>query len=624
MGAAFLGPPLPRALRPSPPASSVRILPPTLVASLLAACSSPVESPATAADPLAPIAPLAPPAPVADAPLAAELAADLERGRAELAAGRASEAEAIFQRVSAADGGSLRTQMWVLRAWMEQGRGNDTLDALDALNHAGVKGPDLDYLYGMAFARRAEGLVADGVSDSSIEMNFIDATGLLKQAVELDANRYRDAWLPLARAAWFTQELETARWASQEAVQRMPEDGEAWLARARIAMSEFVNAEGSEPGGAEAEAALARALESFQKGLELLGPAEGERAAKVARAATELGNAYLWRQRGAEASAAYARAIAAAPASFDYGQAFQLLAGAPRDPERPSGFRPTLELARESLASAGRLQGPEAGVLLWWLGWARFNDGAWVESEQAFQEGLALAPEYTNAWFYIGLARHYAKDSSGAVTAMRTGWAADPTSMVSTVASAGGSQRAFESLLAWCAAQEPPRNLDAAFLAEMLTEAQPEEPRHWNNLGLFLRDEGERVEYAAFKKEGPEPDAAWLADLYQRSYRAYQKALELTPDDPQVINDTALMLHYHLDGDLAEVEATYRRALARLDELLAQSDLSEEDRARFEQTKSDIGVNLKALLEPEAEADTSATPAAAPGAATAPSGGEGQ
>ena len=595
----------------------MRILTPNLVLSLplLAACSSPGEAPAA---PAAPLAPTAPAAPGAEAPLAAELAALIERGRAELAAGRAAEAEALFTRVAEADGGKLRTRMWVLRAWMDQGRSNDTLDALDELNSQGQKGPDLDYLYGMAFARRAEGLVADGVGDSSVEMNFIDATNLLKQSVERDPARYRDAWLQLARAAWFTQELETARWASEEAVRHQPEDGEVWLARARIAMSEFVNAEGSEPGGAEAEAALARALESFQKGLELLGPAEGERAAKVARAATELGNAFLWRQRGAEATSAYARAITAAPGNFDYGQAFQLLAGAPADPEHPSGFRPALEQAREALAASGRLAGQEAGVLLWWLGWARFNDGAWVASEEAFHESLALAPEYTNAWFYIGLARHYAKDSLRAVEAMRTGWAADPASMVTTVAGAGGSQRAFESLLAWCAAQEPPRNLDAAFLAEMLTQAQPEDPRHWNNLGLFLRDEGERAEYAAFKKEAPEPDAAWLADLYQRSYRAYQKALELTPDDPQVINDTALMLHYHLDGDLAEVEATYRRALARLEELLAGSDLSEEDRARFEQTKSDIGVNLKALLEPEAEADTSATPA---GSSTSSAGG---
>jgi len=600
----------------------VRILIPTLVSSLLllGACSTPAEAPAQPGTGV----------PAAEAPLAPELAALIERGRAELEAGRALEAEALFTRVAEVEGGSLRTRMWVVRSWLDQGRGNDALDALDELNRQGVKGPDLDYLYGMAFARRAEGLVADGVSDSSVEMNFIDATTLLRQVVEVDAQRYRDAWLPLARAAWFTQELETARWASEEAALRQPDNGEVWLARARIAMSEFVIAEGTTPGGPEAETALARAIESFQKGLDRLVPVEGERAAKVARGATELGNAYLWRQRGADATAAFARAIAAAPASFDYGQAFQLLAGAPPDTDRPSGFRPALEQAREALASAGTLQGNEAGVLLWWLGWARFNDGAWVASEQAFQEGLALAPGYTNAWFYIGLARHYAKDSLGALEAMRTGWSADPASMVTTVANAGGSQRAFESLLAWCAAQEPPRNLDAAFLAEMLTEAQPSEARHWNNLGLFLRDEGERAEYAAYKKEAPEPDAAWLADLYQRSYRAYGRALELTPQDPQVINDTALMLHYHLNGDLAEVEATYHRALSRIEELLASSDLSAEDRARFEQTKSDIGVNLKALLEPEAATDPSATPAAAPGAVTpgaasdGSAGGQGQ
>jgi tetratricopeptide (TPR) repeat protein len=380
-------------------------------------------------------------------------------------------------------------------------------------------------------------------------------------------------------------------------------------------MSQFVIDEGNEPGGPAAEAGSARAIASFEQGLTLLGaPSDVAGTAELARAATELGNAYLWRQRGPEATAAFARALALAPASFDYGQTWQLLSGLPADAERPSGFGALLELAREQREATGALGGSESGVLLWWLGWARFNDGRWTASEEAFQQGLALAPEYTNAWFYIGLARHYGKDSAGAMEAMHRGWEADPTSMVTTVANAGGAQRAFESLLAWNAAQEPPHNLDAAFLAEMLAQAQPDQVRHWNNLGLFLRDEGERLELEAYKNKTPAPDAALLAELYGRSFEAYRRALELTPEDPQVINDTALMLHYHLDGDVAEVEATYRRALALLEARLAESDLPAEDRARFEQTKSDIGVNLKALLEPAPAEGEAAAGAAEAGA----------
>lgn len=580
-----------------------------LLALPLVACSSPsgpvASSTMASADSAAVAA-------ASTAALSADLAARIERGRAELAAGRASEAEALFLQAAEADGQRQRSRMWVYRAWMDQGRSNDTLDALDELNRTGEKGKDLDYLYGMAFARRAEGLVADGVRDSSIDMNFQDAVLLLKPVVEADAARYHDAFLPLARAAWFTQELDTARWAADRAVELEPENGEAWAAHARIAMSAFVNAESESAGSPEAEAAWTRAIESFTRSLERFGtPSTPEVAAKVTRAATELANAYLWRARTADATAAFARAIAASPANFGYAQAWQVLSGAPVDAERPSGFTASLELARETLAARAPLAGPEAGVLLWWLGWAYFNDGSFARSESAFQEGLALAPQYTNAWFYIGLARHYGKDSAGALEAMHRGFDLDPSGMVSTLAGAGGAQRTFESLLGWCAAQEPPKNLEAAFLAEMLTLAQPDEPRHWNNLGLFLRDEGERLEYDAYKNKTPEPDAALLADLYQRSFAAYQRALELTPEDPQVINDTALMLQYHLEGSVAEVEATYQRALELLDARLAASDLSEEDRARFEQTKKDIGVNLKALHEPESkDAGTTATPAA--------------
>src|SRR5262245_21410276 len=169
----------------------------TLLLALLCACSStgePAQSPPKAK------------------PSEAEIAAKIESGRALLDAGRPAEAEAVFAAAAGADGDSLRTRMWVLRAWMDQGRNNDTLDALDELSRAGADGKDMTYLYGMAFARRAARHVADGVTDSSVEMNFMDAKEKLLEAVQADAARYHDAFVPLAESAWFVEDLETARW----------------------------------------------------------------------------------------------------------------------------------------------------------------------------------------------------------------------------------------------------------------------------------------------------------------------------------------------------------------------------------------------------------------------------
>ena len=177
-----------------------RVLAPLLIV-ILCACSSTGEPPSSASAPKPRLS-------------ESELAARIERGRALLDAGRLAEAEAEFAAAAAADGDSLRTRMWILRCWMALGRTNDPLAALAALRRAGAAGPEMNYLYGMAFARRAEGHMAQGVTDSSVEMNFQDAKDRLVESVKTDAVRYRDAFLSLAHAAWFTQDLETARWAA--------------------------------------------------------------------------------------------------------------------------------------------------------------------------------------------------------------------------------------------------------------------------------------------------------------------------------------------------------------------------------------------------------------------------
>jgi hypothetical protein len=565
------------------------LLRPLLACALFGACSTPTGE--------APGAPTVVAGPRLDD---ADQAARVRAGRALLASGHALEAEALLAAASEADGERLRTRMWLLRAWMELGKSNDTLDALDALDRAGERGLDMTYLYGMAFARRAEGYVADGVMDSSVGMNFIDAVDLLGQALRADPERYADGFLPLAGAAWYVSNPEVARWAAERAVEAQPESVEAWLLRARIALKAYTELASDAAAAPEADALWSQAELSFRRVRELAAAPEDERGAVLlAAAAREHGDTFAWKQRGAEATEAYGTAAAWDPAGFPYRQAYDALRGlkAELEDERPFGFRAALELAHAELVARGKEAAPEAGNLLWWLGWARFVAADWTGSEQAFAAALALGPEYANAWFYVGLARQYRQDSEGALAAMHAGWDADPAAMVAVAASAGGALRAFENLLGWCASQETPRNLDAAFLAEMLAQAFPTEPRHWNNLGLFLRDEGERLELEAFQAKLPEPDAAVTDPLYERALAAYERALELSPDDPQLLNDTALMLIYHVGPDFPRAQTMFERAIALIGEHLADPALGPEDRQRFEQSKTDAEENLQRVRD---------------------------
>ncbi len=347
---------------------------------------------------------------------------------------RPEEALVWFEQAAEADSHSFRTRLWVLRAWMDLGRSNDTLDAIDELSRSGETGPELDYLYGMAFARRAQGHIAAGVTDSSVQMNFIDAVDQLQSAVNAAPQRFSDAYLALAESAWYVQDLEVARDAAEQAVRYHPEQGRAWLQLGKVAMSQFRTAQGVEAWGDQAGAHWSRAHAAFERAVEVLGrPVDRPaRQARLADAALQLGHARVWKQRVPQAADAYAVAIGWSPATQDYSTLYNLLqppqpatsaAGAPGPsaPSRPNSGAPS-EAAPEPLPAATyfhraleegtrRFQetfgpdDPRDAGLLWWLGWARGAMGRPADAEQAYLASLAKEPAYVNAWFQVALAR---------------------------------------------------------------------------------------------------------------------------------------------------------------------------------------------------------------------------
>ena len=261
----------------------------------------------------------------------------IRAGRERLEKGELSAAREAFERAHR-QSPSFRSRMWLIRAWIEEGRNNDALDAIDRLRDTPREPGDpdhaleLDYLYGMAFAARARSLAASGVSDASVRMNFLDAQAALQRVVEADGERFRDAYLSLARSAWANGDLEAARPAAEGAVQASPGNGAAWLALGRIALSQFVRANSAAGDGAgagvdawplEVQAHWDRAVAALRTCLEVTGfPPEGpeheEKRRVLARAGLELAHALCWRERHDEAAAAYALSMTYAPEHTDY------------------------------------------------------------------------------------------------------------------------------------------------------------------------------------------------------------------------------------------------------------------------------------------------------------------
>jgi tetratricopeptide (TPR) repeat protein len=521
-----------------------------------------------------------------------------------LAERRPQEAEALFEEALAREPAHPSARTGRLRAWMDRGLTNDALDGIDVLRREGLEGPELDYLYGMAFARRAATYITQGVTDQAIEMNFADAVEHLERATEAEPDRFDDAYLALATASWYAQDLEGARTAGERAVALAPNDPQAWLQLGRIAMSQFRVAYDGTAWTAEVEAHWALAHAAFERAVERFGRPLGEWTlqAMLSDAALQLGHARMWKEERSRAADAYAIALAWAPDRVDYDVVRRLLL-LPEDDasERADGaaLNRTFEEASRRFDETFGPEDARDAPLLWWLGWSRLDMGRPADAEAAFRAALEAEPAFVNAWFYIALARRLDGDDAGATAALAAGWDADPTTMVQVLRDEPLAHLPWiEELVGRSLAEGD--LAAAATLSELCAETEELEPRHWNNLGFFLREAADELLAAAEEGRAEAPDPAVLTELHERSLAAYERALRLTPGDPQVLNDTAVLLHYYLDRDLARALAMYEEARTLALARLAETQ-DEEERARLETVVSDTDVNIGLLRALQAE-----------------------
>ena len=77
----------------------------------------------------------------------------------------------------------------------------------------------------------------------------------------------------------------------------------------------------------------------------------------------------------------------------------------------------------------------------------------------------------------------------------------------------------------------------------------------WNNYAFWCRETG-----TAAEERGDADSRNEAFRLYETSYDAYRKTIALAPDNARYVNDTGLMLLYHLHRDLDEAKRLFERA----------------------------------------------------------------
>jgi cytochrome c-type biogenesis protein CcmH/NrfG len=536
--------------------------------------------------------------------------ASIARGKAALELGRAAEAQKIFEDAAARDASSLCTRVWVLRSWLAQGRVNDTLNATDELSRAGAKGPEIDYLYGIAFALIARTHLEQQNGGGLIELNLKDAVAYLDKATKADPERFSDAFALLAEAAWQTQELDIARAAAEKAAAAKPSSAEAAIMLGRVALAQFSALASVAERKAEADkdwdvarAALTRAIE-LASGADVasapvasangsvVNASAGATSARTppkdpalrtlaAKAHVDLGHAFKWKDENDDASREYAAAMACDPTVVNY----QQLLGALGKESFASALEAGAKAFRES-SDAGATN--DAG-LVWWLGWSRFDRKDFAKADEAFSEAVRKEPAFVNSWYYIALSRYHQQDYDGAIAALRRHLdESAPDLLASIKSSAEANLRMLDFLVGFCAKKQ--RSLDAAILSEIQAEAAPENADYWNNAGLFYRDAG-----AELRAQGNPDERERAMSYFEKAYAAYGHALEISPDNPALLNDTAVMLHYYLDRDAEKAKAMYEKAAQRAGVELERTDLSADQRELYQTALRDSKNNLAKL-----------------------------
>ncbi len=495
------------------------------------------------------------------------IATDRERAFVAERAERFGEAADAFLRLVTAEPSRAE---WVLAASRCLGRAARYREALELLDRA--RGAFPTSLEIPTMLARTLLLQAEAPGTLHPEILWADAAEIAEDVLKKSPDD-AECRLLLAQVRFLQGDLEAATEAATEAVRRFPDRSGAHVLVGQIATSRFrllLRRHADERPDGQAEADLIAAIDDERQTARRAFVRAAELDPSRAYPHAALGQLDLLDRKLGDARAHFLDAISIDPDSpIDHG-VFSL------EGDWQSRRDLYAEALRRYSASANPIPRKRA-TLRWYEGRAFYDGGEWAAAAGCFSDAATWNPAAPNSWYYLAMCAWRLGDQDAAEEHAAKYARFGAPAFADVIRALDGSKRAevgaVVQFLADRAYQKGriPNSRDLNHVVACLADSADA----WNNHAFLCRETGR----------------------FEDALTSYEYAQQREPDSPQLMNDTGVVLQYHLANpdNLARARTLYERAIEIADRQIADAALAAPVRQRAEKARSDAKANLAAM-----------------------------
>jgi tetratricopeptide (TPR) repeat protein len=431
----------------------------------------------------------------------------------------------------------------------------DALDALDQSHRVFKKDFDLLRWTSKAFLQKAKKLIAHPKSRDGAMVDFEDAMVFADRALELKPNDF-ECLRMRGFAAYYLGEDDHAISTADILIGTHGNKADGFLLRAETLFRQYTN--GVQSGELKQNSRKAL-VQKIRQDLKQAIKCDKNLSLPYRR----LADLSAWEGNIKVALGFYLQALIRDPKK-----------GAPiawLRKTQTSEDRLKLFLAAQKGFSLRHPKDPKASILLFEAGFASFELQNNKQTRDLMKKAWTLDPSLDLAAYYFAISSLVLNKQKDASLALSYLLRESPHPLVQALKAAGNPGVYHANSLAALAKQADKKG--ALALSRELNHALGifrNLPEEWNNYAFLCRETGK----------------------YEEAWRAYQKALDLSPKDPQILNDAALILQYHLHRDLPKARKMYLEAIAFGKKVLASKNASWEEKKRAKGSVRDATANL--------------------------------